>query len=107
MKISQRSWLTISKRWEDGVGGWNLRQRCASMWSNQMRHVYPVTHDSPDLTNSLTFAQQEVLERAVTKIVLLGAQVGVSTEQMILLLESGLTVGELVQYLAARNGERC
>jgi len=41
-----------------------------------------------DLTQPLTCAQKEVLERAVAKIVLLGAQVGVSADQMILLLET-------------------
>ncbi|MFY9558936.1 MAG: hypothetical protein WAQ52_01760 [Terriglobales bacterium] len=71
-----------------------------------MREVHHVVDAGPDLTESLTFGQQEVLERAVAKIVLLGEQVGVSADQMILLLDSGLTVGELLEYLAARNGER-
>jgi hypothetical protein len=53
----------------------------------------------------LTVVQKEALQRAVTKIVALGAQVGVSADQMMLLLESGLTVGELLMYLAARSGE--
>jgi hypothetical protein len=34
----------------------------------------------------------------------LGEQVGVGTEQMIRLLDSGLTVRELLEYLAARAG---
>jgi hypothetical protein len=50
----------------------------------------------------LTFAQQQVLERAVGKMILLGELVGVTADQMILLLESGLTVNELLQYLGAR-----
>jgi hypothetical protein len=50
------------------------------------------------------FANREVLERAVAKVVLLGEQVGVGTEQMICLLDSGLTVRELLEYLAARAG---
>ena len=58
-----------------------------------------------DLTQPLTCAQKEVLERALAKIVLLGAQVGVSADQMILLLESGMTVGELLEYLVAQNAE--
>jgi hypothetical protein len=70
-----------------------------------MREVYPTADVAPDLAESLTSAQREVLERAVAKIVLLGNQVGVSADQMILLLDSGLTVGELLEYLAARNGE--
>jgi len=35
----------------------------------------------------------------------LGAQVGVDADQMILLLRSGLTVRELLEYLAVRSGE--
>jgi hypothetical protein len=58
-----------------------------------------------NLAEPLTVAQKEALQRAVTKIVALGAQVGVNSEQMTLLLESGLTVGELLEYLAARSGE--
>jgi hypothetical protein len=53
---------------------------------------------------SLAFADREVLERAVAKVILLGEQVGVGTEQMIRLLDSGLTVRELLEYLAARAG---
>ncbi len=71
-----------------------------------MGEVYPAANAGPDLAESLTFVQHEVLERAVAKLVLLGKRVGVSADQMILLLESGLTVVELVEYLAARNGER-
>jgi hypothetical protein len=58
-----------------------------------------------DPTESLTLAQKEALERAVAKVVALGAQVGVSADQMVLLLQSGLTVGELLEFLAARTGE--
>jgi len=53
----------------------------------------------------LSLAQKEALHRAVAKVVALGAQVGVSADQMIELLKSGLTVGELLDYLAARTGE--
>jgi hypothetical protein len=60
---------------------------------------------SGDLTEPLSLAQKESLQRAVAKVVALGAQVGVSADQMIELLQSGLTVGELLDYLAARNGE--
>jgi hypothetical protein len=58
-----------------------------------------------DPTEPLTLAQKEALQRAVAKVVELGAQVGVDTDQMILLLQSGLTVGELLDYLAARTGK--
>ena len=50
-------------------------------------------------------ARQEVLERAVAKLVLIGEQVGVSTSDMIALLESGLTVAELVEYLTRYDSE--
>jgi hypothetical protein len=64
--------------------------------------IAALTHNPAE---PLTVAQKEALQRAVTKIVALGAQVGVNSEQMTLLLESGLTVGELLEYLAARSGE--
>ncbi len=72
-----------------------------------MGQVYSFANFGADLAESLNIGQQEVLERAVGKMVLLGKQVGVSLEQMIQLLESGLTVVELLEYLAARNGQRC
>jgi len=53
----------------------------------------------------LTPAQKETLQRAVAKVVALGAQTGVTAEEMIQLLKSGLTVGELLEYLAAHCGE--
>jgi hypothetical protein len=58
-----------------------------------------------DLGDPLSLAQKEALQRAVAKIVALGAQAGVTTDQMIQLLHSGLTVGELLEFLAARSGE--
>ena len=68
-----------------------------------MSEVHVVSGAGPQLVERLSFAQQEVLERAVAKIVLLGELVGVSADQMILLLESGLTVSELLEYLAMRT----
>ena len=64
---------------------------------------YPASCDT-NAAESATFAEQVVLERAITKLVLLGKQVDVSADQMIGLLNSGLTVAELVEYLAARAG---
>jgi hypothetical protein len=60
---------------------------------------------SRDQAEPLTLAQKEALQRAVAKVVALGAQVGVSVDQMVQLLQAGLTVGELLEYLAARVGE--
>jgi hypothetical protein len=68
-----------------------------------MSEGHVVSGTGPELVEPLTFAQQEVLERAVAKIVLLGELVGVSADQMILLLDSGLTVSELLEYLGART----
>jgi len=60
---------------------------------------------SRGLAESLTLAQNEALQRAVAKMVALGAQVGVSADQMIQLLQSGMTVEELLEFLTARSGE--
>ena len=70
--------------------------------TTELHLIAALTHNPAE---PLTVAQKEALQRAVTKIVALGAQVGVNSEQMTLLLESGLTVGELLEYLAARSGE--
>ena len=58
-----------------------------------------------DPAEPLTPEQKEALQRAVAKIVALGAQIGVSADQMIELLRSGLTVRELLEYLSARAGQ--
>ena len=71
-----------------------------------MGQVDSFANSGPDLAESLNIGEQEVLERAVGKMVLLGKQVGVSPDQMILLLESGLTVVDLLEYLVVRNGQR-
>jgi hypothetical protein len=75
-----------------------------------MSNMHSVSEIRPPSGEPLTLAQQEVLERAVAKVVLLGELVGVNADQMILLLNSGLTVSELLEYLEARTrqgvGER-
>jgi hypothetical protein len=71
-----------------------------------MGQVDSFANSGPDLAESLNIGEQEVLERAVGKMVLLGKQVGVTPDRMILLLESGLTVVDLLEYLAVRNGQR-
>ena len=68
-----------------------------------MSDVYNISEIRPTAREPLSCGQREVLERAVAKIVLLGELVGVSADQMILLLESGLTVSELLEYLGART----
>jgi len=69
-------------------------------------------HSAPDrgvdVVESLTCAEEAVLERAVAKLVLLGEQVGVDASLMIALLESGMSVVDLVEYMASRKRQcRC
>jgi len=68
-----------------------------------MEEVHTAANAGPDLVESATYVQPEVLERAIGKLVLLGKQVDVSADQMIQLLESGLSVAELVVYVAVAN----
>jgi hypothetical protein len=63
------------------------------------------TAASANFAESLTTAQKETLLCAVAKIVAFGAQVGVNAEEMIQMLQSGLTVGDLLQFLASRAEE--
>ena len=65
----------------------------------------PLSGVTPELSDLLTPAQKENLRSAVEKIVMLGAKVGVSPDEMIEMLKSGLTVRELLQYLGASTGE--
>ena len=60
---------------------------------------------SQDPVETPTPDQKEALLHAVGKIVALGEQTGVTTDEMIQLLESGLTVGELLDYLANHHGD--
>jgi hypothetical protein len=46
--------------------------------------------------------QLSVLESAVEKLVLFGKLVGVTPEEMIRLLDSGLSMDDLISYLASR-----
>ncbi len=70
-----------------------------------MGHLYSISNFRQEFEDRRTFNQPEVLERAIAKLVLIGEDVGVSAGQMIELLESGLTVGELLAYLALRSNE--
>lgn len=56
------------------------------------------SYDSPALSD-------ELLERAVAKLVAAGAGVGISMDEMIELLESGMSVRELVEYVLTRAGD--
>lgn len=68
-----------------------------------MGQLHSISSFGQKFEDRLTLGQQELLERAVAKLILIGEGVGVSAGQMIVLLESGLTVGELLDYLALRN----
>jgi hypothetical protein len=70
--------------------------------TTELHQLASVSHDRAE---ALTLEQKESLVCGVAKIVALGAQTGVSTDQMIALLKSGLTVSELLAYLAARCSE--
>lgn len=58
-----------------------------------------------DTSEPLSVQQREVLERALAKTAMLGARVGVDMDQMIQLLESGMTVRELLEYLVTLADE--
>lgn len=71
-----------------------------------MGEAHSATNAVPEVIESLTYAEEEVLEHAIAKLALLGKQVGVGPEDMISLLESGMNVVDLVAYLAARRSRR-
>jgi len=54
---------------------------------------------SPEQAGTLTTDQEEVLTRALAKVVVLGEEIGVTTDQMIRMLDSGMSVRELLEYL--------
>lgn len=68
-----------------------------------MEEAYPAANRQPEVTECLSAADEAVLEGAIVKLVFLGRQVGVSPDEMIQLLESGLTVRELLEFLAAQK----
>lgn len=54
-------------------------------------------------SDELDESQVSVLEKSVDKLVRFGELVGVTPEEMIRLLDSGFTVGELLNYMASRR----
>jgi hypothetical protein len=54
-------------------------------------------------TDELDASQALVLEKAADKLVRLGELVGVTPDEMIRLLDSGFTVGELLDYMVSRR----
>jgi hypothetical protein len=85
------------------VAAWKIASKTVDIRMTTELHLIAALNHN--LAEPLTVTQKEALQRAVTKIIALGAQVGVNRDQMILLLESGLAVGELLECLAARSGE--
>ncbi len=61
---------------------------------------------SPEQTDTPTAEQEEALTRALAKVVALGEEIGVTTDQMIKMLDSGMSVRELLEYLVALAEER-
>lgn len=68
-----------------------------------MSHGNAVPNAQPVPLEHLTLTQTAALRRAVAKLVVIGEQVGVTSDHMISLLRSGFTVRELLDYLAARE----
>lgn len=66
-----------------------------------LRIVFREGHES---TGTLAFHEQEVLERAVAKVARMGESVGVDTDEMIEMLDNGMTVRELLEYLVSLKG---
>ena len=58
---------------------------------------------SGDFSEPPTLYQQQVLQRAVAKLVVYGERVGISADEMIQMLAAGLTVGELLEYVLSRG----
>jgi len=58
---------------------------------------------SPSPTDELTEREAQVFEQAVTKLVLYGRKVGVPPEEMISLLDSGMSMRGLLEFLAAKG----
>jgi hypothetical protein len=54
---------------------------------------------SPEQAGTITTDEEEVLTRALAKVVVLGEEIGVTTDQMIKMLDSGMSVRELLEYL--------
>jgi hypothetical protein len=61
------------------------------------------SYPNRDSSEAQSVHQQQVLKRAVTKLVVYGERVGISTDQMIQMLGAGLTVGELLEYVLSRR----
>ena len=70
-----------------------------------MTELRLISNESSSSQDPLTIEQRQILEGALAKIVLMGEQVGVSADQMIKLLDAGMTVRELLEFIAERGEE--
>ncbi len=67
-----------------------------------MEHLQPsrsITRDYEELPGE----QRRLLEQSVEKVVRIAQQVGVTPEDMILLLDSGFSIRELLAFLASKT----
>jgi hypothetical protein len=85
--------------WDFAGIGVRAAQRIGSLL---MEEAFSTANHDTDWTEPPT-TQEAILERAIAKLILLGRQVSVTPEQMIELLESGLSVVDLVEFMAACN----
>jgi hypothetical protein len=58
---------------------------------------------APPAADELTHEQVVLLETAVEKLVRLAGRVGVTPDEMIALLDSGLDMRELLDYIASKT----
>jgi hypothetical protein len=57
----------------------------------------------PKLNHSCFEEREELLQRAVEKLVRFGQRVGMTPEEMISLLDSGVSIQNLLAFVAAKN----
>jgi hypothetical protein len=63
------------------------------------------TTDRPEFCDVLDASDRLLLKQAVEKLVRFGQQVGVTPEEMISLLDSGIDMRDLLAFLAAKGAE--
>ena len=63
----------------------------------------PSTEFRQNPADEFDLEQMQVLQNAVDKLIRFGEQVGVNAEEMVLLLDSGMTVRGLLYYLVSQS----
>jgi hypothetical protein len=69
-----------------------------------MREGHSSARIGSESNGPIVHSDTRALKRAVAKVVLLGQQAGVSPDEMITLLDTGMTVSELLEYVIVRVG---